>query len=165
MAEEGSENLPREIETILEEADQKIFQSIAPNERPKVARLVRVVSQRYFSGPLPPPEILAQYDDIVPGSAKLIFAMVEKQSAHRILLEDRTNKAQTEQSGRGQWMAFVVAMAFLGGSLWISHDGYPAVGAVLGGATVVSLATAFILGKRGQQRDLEQERPGGRRKK
>jgi hypothetical protein len=62
-------------------------------------------------------------------------------------------------------MAFIVALAFLGGSLWISHDGYPVVGAMLGGATLVSLVTAFILGKRAQQKDLEQKRSGGRRKK
>jgi uncharacterized membrane protein len=91
--------------------------------------------------------------------------MAEEQSAHRRLLEDRTNDAQVRQSGRGQWMAFIVALAFLGGSLWITHDGYPAVGATLGGATVVSLATAFILGKRAQQKDLEQKRTGVRRKK
>jgi uncharacterized membrane protein len=91
--------------------------------------------------------------------------MAEEQSAHRRLLEDRTNDAQVRQSARGQWMAFIVALAFLGGSLWITHDGYPAVGATLGGATVVSLATAFILGKRAQQKDLEQKRTGVRRKK
>jgi hypothetical protein len=62
MAEEKSENPVQQIETILHEADPKIFDSIAPKERQKVARLVSVVlerQERHFSGPLPPPEALA----------------------------------------------------------------------------------------------------------
>ena len=59
MAEEKSENPVQQIETILHEADPKIFDSIAPKERQKVARLVSVVlerQERQFSGPLPPPD-------------------------------------------------------------------------------------------------------------
>ncbi len=124
-----------------------------------------MVFQRYFSGPLPPPEVLAQYNEIVPGAAERILKMAEEQSAHRRRLEDKTISAQLHESGRGQWMALIVTLEFPGGSLWITHDGYPAVGATLSSATVVSLATVFILGKRAQQKDLEQKRSGSRRKK
>jgi uncharacterized membrane protein len=40
-----------------------------------------------FSGPLPPPTLLDQYNKIVPGSAKTIIEMAEGQSKHRQELE------------------------------------------------------------------------------
>jgi uncharacterized membrane protein len=90
MVYEPSEKPSREIETILKEADPKTFESLDPKERQKVAQLVSVVFQRHFSGPLPPPEILAQYNEIVPGAAERILKMAEEQSAHRRGLEDKT---------------------------------------------------------------------------
>jgi uncharacterized membrane protein len=67
----------------LHEADPKTFDSISPKERPKVARLVNVVFQRHFSGPLPPPEVLAHYNEVVPGAAERILTLTEEQSAYR----------------------------------------------------------------------------------
>lgn len=42
-----------------------------------------VVQATAFSGPLPPPQVLAQYESILPGSANRILSMAEKQSEHR----------------------------------------------------------------------------------
>jgi uncharacterized membrane protein len=36
-----------------------------------------------FSGPLPPPEVLQNYNQITPGAADRIISMAEKQSQHR----------------------------------------------------------------------------------
>jgi uncharacterized membrane protein len=36
------------------------------------------IQQSYHSGPLPPPAIIAQYDEIVPGAAERIIQMAEK---------------------------------------------------------------------------------------
>ena len=35
-----------------------------------------------FSGPLPPPELLKQYDEVVPGAADRIISMAEAEQAH-----------------------------------------------------------------------------------
>lgn len=42
-----------------------------------------------FSGPIPPPKILAEYEKIVPGSGDRIIKMAEHQMAHRHRMEDR----------------------------------------------------------------------------
>jgi len=47
---------------------------------------VTEVSQS-FSGPLPPPEILRKFDEVVPGAAERIIKMAEDQSIHRKELE------------------------------------------------------------------------------
>ncbi|MBY0460111.1 MAG: DUF2335 domain-containing protein, partial [Gemmataceae bacterium] len=42
-----------------------------------------VVIGASFQGPLPPPAILAQYNQVLDGAAERIFQMAEKQAAHR----------------------------------------------------------------------------------
>lgn len=54
---------------------------------------VHQVSQmEAWHGPLPPPESLKQYDNIVPGAAERILSMAEKEMSHRHHKEDRTLK-------------------------------------------------------------------------
>jgi hypothetical protein len=56
---------------------------IAPRNVPNVA--ISKVETTSFQGPLPHPQILSQYDQIVPGSAERIISQWESQSRHRQL--------------------------------------------------------------------------------
>ena len=40
-----------------------------------------------FHGPLPPPDIIREYESILPGSADRIFALAESEAVHRRELE------------------------------------------------------------------------------
>lgn len=73
-----------------------------------------------FKGPLPPPQILQQYNDIVPGAAERILSMAEDMASHQRDIQSRAididsmivgsdNRARTS----GQWMAFgIVILSF-----------------------------------------------------
>jgi uncharacterized membrane protein len=159
----------QQLETLIKEIDPKTFESIPQKVRPKVAQLVQAAviqtSISFSSGPLPPPESLARYNEIVPGAAERILRMAETQSDHRKQLENRTVDSQIRQSDRGQWLAFAIAIAFLIGAVITALYGHDTVAGILGGATVVSLAGAFIAGKVQQQRNLAEKRPGVRPRK
>lgn len=45
------------------------------------------------SGPLPAPEDLARYDDLLPGAAERIFAMAEREQNHRLSMEREAMEA------------------------------------------------------------------------
>jgi uncharacterized membrane protein len=134
-----------------------------PNVDPKTFATIAAVVQAQvsqFISPLPDPSILARYNEIVPGSAERILKLTENQSAHRIKLEDTALTAQISESKRGQWIAAVISVLFLVGSVLVTLKGHNAVGAVLGGGTVVTLVTAFVGSKRQQRTDLLQKRFG-----
>ena len=38
----------------------------------------------FYQGPLPPPETLRGYNELIPNAAERIFAVFEKQAAHRM---------------------------------------------------------------------------------
>src|SRR5688572_18904082 len=57
----------------------------SPHHKATMAVLMREQSMT-FSGPLPPPALLAQYEQIAPGAAQQIIAMAEREQAfsHKI---------------------------------------------------------------------------------
>jgi hypothetical protein len=56
-------------------------------------------------------------------------------------------RKQVMLSARGQWMATVLAVLCIAASVAVTLEGHDWVGGVLGGSTVVSLATVFIVGQ------------------
>lgn len=54
---------------------------------------------------------------------------------------------QVKLSARGQWMATGLAVICIVASVVVTLQGHDWVGGVLGGSTVVSLATVFIVGQ------------------
>ncbi len=113
------------------------------------------VTSLSYSGPLPPPQILRQFEEIVPGSAERILSAFEKESEHRREIE----KVQAgigkhailhELADRRMGLVFggLAAFGALGLAALALVLGHPlgAVATVIG--TVASLAGVFIYGRR-----------------
>ena len=54
-----------------------------------------------FSGPIPPPDILAKYNDILPGLADRIMKQAEAKTIHRIELENKVIQSDIINSRLG----------------------------------------------------------------
>lgn len=98
------------------------------------------------SGPIPSPETLAGYDDVVPGSAKMLIEWTREQSKHRMYLERRTIDSDANRSWAGLAAGFILCLAaiIIGGALvYLDHDwaGVSFVGAAFGTGL-----TTFIYG-------------------
>src|SRR3989338_6599528 len=110
-----------------------------------------------FSGPLPPPETLKKFDEVVPGAAERIIKMAEGQFVHRTELEKLVIKSDVEQSKRGQLFGFAIAVigfvtaiiAILNGEQWAAG--------IMGGATLATLAGVFVYGSRSRSKEREEK--------
>lgn len=111
---------------------------------PKVVGVAESVS---FSGPLPPPPVLKQYDDLVPGSAERIIRITERALDHQIDFGSTALRAVVANTKRGQVLGFVVVIAALVCSMIALYTGHESVAQILGGGTVISLAAIFVLGR------------------
>ncbi|MBZ5526969.1 MAG: DUF2335 domain-containing protein [Acidobacteriia bacterium] len=108
-----------------------------------------------FSGPLPPPEILEKYNQVMPGLAERIIGMAEQQSRHRQGLERTVVDSNAFVQKIGPFLGFIVAMtAVIGGIFLIlkGKDGY-GLAAIIG--ALASLAGVFIYGKSRQRKELD----------
>jgi len=114
--------------------------------RPKEVQEVQVVQEAY-SGPLPHPAILQQYNKIVPGAAERILEMAEQNAKHRRNLQFAALKAQKSEIRIGQLFGFGIGISALSTSIVAMYFGFPAVAGIIGGTTVVGLVTVFVIGR------------------
>ena len=81
-----------------------------------------------FQGPLPPPQILHQYDEIVPGSAERIISSFENQVQHRQELEKKVITSDIRQSYFGAVLGFIIALSAIGSGTFLAYIGRPTEG-------------------------------------
>ena len=107
--------------------------------------VTRTVSQSY-SGPVPPPNILKEYDLVVPGAAARILAQAEAQTQHRIKLEDRVTNSDIRKSYWGLGIGAVVSLVPVVGGCILVALGHDTAGAAIAGTSLASLAAVFVYG-------------------
>lgn len=142
---QGVGELPEELEKALQEIPEEI--------REKVLQAFLGISiQKFssFSGPLPPPALLNEYSDIVENGAERIFQMTEKQSNHRMQLENHALREELDQSRRGQNFGFILGLVGLILATILAIMGHEVVAGIFGTTTIVGLVTVFVIGKRAQ---------------
>lgn len=153
-----------EIKKQLSSTDPKVFEGLNKEKIQRIVKSVSVTMHKSHSGPLPDPETLAQYSEIIPNGAERIMLMAEKQLDHRIKMENKVISGQLFQSNLGQILAFLIGIAALGSATFVIISGHEWTGVVLGVGGLTSLVTAFIKGKSQQAKDLENKNPQSRRR-
>ena len=129
---------------------------VPTQEEQKATRKLTVAqSQSFFSGPIPQPLMLKQYEEILPGSAERIFAMAEKEAEHIRLMDAAVLDAQKGDNRRGQWLAFGVCtlMAAVGITALILN--HPVTASIVCGSTLTGLVAVFITGRTGTNKQDE----------
>jgi len=145
-----SDEIPKADIVVREEAADK------PDKKSSITSLLLQAHQ--FSGPLPPPDVLDQYNKIHPGAADRIICMAEQQGEHRRHLEKVTIEADAFSEKIGPFLGFIIAMTVILGGIWLISRGLRAEGLAAVLAAVAAPVGLFIYGKRQQQRELESKR-------
>ncbi|MGU9970910.1 DUF2335 domain-containing protein [Limosilactobacillus fermentum] len=97
-----------------------------------------------YSGPIPAPHILEQYDEIDPGAAKLIIENGVDESRHRRDMESKILEMSRKKDLRRDWMAiFMGSLAMVIGGFLIYKNHY-VVGTIFSGISVIGLVGQFL---------------------
>lgn len=120
-----------------------------------------VVQATMHSGPLPPPEVLQKYEQIVPGTARTIINMAEQQSLHRRQIEKIVIEAGARDSKYGIGAGLLVSLATISLAGFAIHMGHATAGATIATSTVVGLAGVFVYGTRSNREERQQRSQGG----
>lgn len=115
---------------------------------------VEISEVRKFHGPLPPPEMLQQYEQVQPGLIALITERSGKEQDFRHEMnrrlqdrEDCTLRHLAMKTYAGQACAFVLALSGICGGIWLSANDHKVEGLGTVITTVAALAATFITGK------------------
>lgn len=127
----------------------------------KVATVVTRVMAREFRGPIPAPDILAEYENISPGFADRIISMAERQSQHRQEIEKTQVKAESRDSLLGVIFAFLLGGGSLTGCVlmvsWVPNSVGAICGAVLGVTGISAIVGTFLKNTRKQSKNAQKE--------
>ncbi|MCG2809752.1 MAG: DUF2335 domain-containing protein [Candidatus Portnoybacteria bacterium] len=121
--------------------------------------VVERATAHFSSGPLPPPAILEQYNQVVPGAAERILAMAESQSNHRRKIESMVIESDIKNSRLGLVFGLIIGLAGILATVTIAIFGHPVLSGVIGFSTLSSLVGVFVYGSR----ERRQEREGAKR--
>lgn len=146
----------KKIEQQLVQANPDVFKGIPAPKKKELLQLMAVQVTSH-SGPIPDPENLARYNEIIPNGADRIMTMAEKQQDHRIALEKKVVGRQTFQSGVGQVFGLIIGLAAILTGGYCILEGHEVGGSILGGAGLTGLVSVFVIGKRTQRQSLQQK--------
>lgn len=135
-------------------------QQTLQHEKPRGPLLV---ARSMFSGPMPPPELVREYELILPGAAKYFFSALERQALHRHEMERRTLDAAICNETVGMWLAFVLAVIVIGAGTFLIHEGKDPQGLSLIVGTMVSLCAVFAYSRTRTRREAGENRSAGNR--
>jgi uncharacterized membrane protein len=131
------------------------------NEQDLKRIVVQTMRAQIFQGPLPPPNVLSEYDKISPGFAERIMKMAEEQGSHRRECEKAALHGDLKNAFRGSWFAFILGvLAIVSGTvLYLFGKDLPGFSTFIAGLGTIILA--FIVGARQRRKERVQKYGAG----
>jgi len=114
-----------------------------------------ITKSQLYAGPLPSPDLLKKFDEIVPGSADRLITQFEEQSKHRRTLEQKVIGNDICLSRIGIIFGFLIGMTAIIGGLLISLQGKELSGGMISGSGIIGLVSVFVYGSRSKRKYLE----------
>ncbi len=143
------------------------------SERPMSSSVQKTAAQQLvaqttsFSGPIPSPATLDEYNQISPGLADRIVSMAETQATHRREIEHKAMSADiSDQSKKfseariGQFCALIIGLAAIAAGTYAATNGAQWPGSLIGGGGVIGLVSVFIYGRQHSRDTTPQEQDG-----
>lgn len=138
----SGKNLPSKSEPTLDSPETKfddILSKLPPGTSPEV---IEEISQSIsYSGPLPPPAMLEQYNNIAPGAANRIIAMAETEQNIR----KRDNGWMLFNDGIRVWGSTIVSLSLIGAGVFCAYIEQPWLGGVFVASGAVPTIMKFML--------------------
>ncbi|MCK4027398.1 DUF2335 domain-containing protein [Streptococcus suis] len=110
-----------------------------------------------YSGPIPHPQLLKEFNDVIPNGADRIMTMAEKQSGHRIILEEKVVNANNRDSFLGVVFAGVIALLIVLGAIFLIYNNKDIQGFSLLIGTSVAYISVFLKSKSRDDKDLKEK--------
>ncbi len=123
-------------------------------ERPRTARTAAAAGPAAGStdaptGPLPSPDAVQRYEQVLPGAADRIMKLLESQSEHRMDMETALVEGALRTERLGQVFGLSIVVVVFAVSAWLIDGGHGISGTVLGVTDLVALIAVFLRGRGG----------------
>jgi uncharacterized membrane protein len=144
---EKGEGSPPNVETSLTPVIQAVLEKGEPPAQAaaEIVSEVRTVISRH-RGPLPDPETLSAYNQLIPNGAERCMTLVERESAHRHAQEDRIVRTNLNLMVRGQYIGLGLVVLLAAAGVWLGLTGHDWLAGTVFTTTIVGVITVFVVG-------------------
>jgi uncharacterized membrane protein len=126
-------------------------QTASPQQQPQHSQSRLIATQTGWSGPLPSPDALDKFNQIIPNGADRIVAMAEREQTHRIDTESRGLTATIAEAKRGQYLGAGISLMALAGAAFTAYIGaHWSVSVAFIGLTILGVVRALIRPRKDQ---------------
>lgn len=127
--------------------------------QPSVELSAGMVISSSYAGPIPPPAMMREFNELVPGIAEKIFQLAEDQARHRMSLEQGVIRSNIKKSLYGMWLGFALGVGVIFVAYTSITAGHATQGAAMTIFALVSMVTVFAVGIRSaRQERIEKSR-------
>lgn len=152
---DGSDVLPEVL-------SREVWEAI-PKEKQEILQTALRMQFEMIRSPLLPPNLLKEYDEVLPGLAAKLVEWTEAESSHRRVMEKRAFDETRNLQAKGQWFGLTVSIFGLTMSaltIYLAPPGYATPAAWT--ATVIAIvsvggpfAARLLAGRIGKQSDAD----------
>ena len=123
------------------------------HHEPLPSEFRREIIHREWHYPLPPPEILEKYNDIVPNMAERLLSNLEFQTKHRCEIEKHVIFSRSSNMKRGQYIAGIISIAVIVVATYLAVNGHPILAGSIVGFDFIGLTSAYCVGQYTQREE------------
>ena len=124
----------------------------AKANNPPTRRQIVAAARRQWSGPLPDPQSLGDFDAIIPYGAERIMRMSEKEQDHRIEFENARLNIMAGDTRRGHYLGLIISICAIIGAVYTASIGaHWTVSVALVGVPILGIVRAIVGNKTERQ--------------
>ena len=139
------------IDRIEDAIERALEGKVQKRDLPEVARrITQIVVSEQFSGPMPHPKHLREYESVLPGSAERLLSMAERNLDSNVAIQTAVVKAEISDRKLGMWLgATLFALLIIGAFSALFVTDNPLVPGLFLGTAAIGGVVAFIRGRNG----------------
>lgn len=139
-----------QIIDLIESQPSEIQEEIAENI------LARQVQSVNYSGPIPHPILLKEFNEVIPDGANRIMVMAETQAEHRQKLESKMIEANNRDSLLGVIFGGSIGLLAVGGSIFLIAIDKSIAGLAVMFSALATLVAVYFKGNKKDKQELEE---------
>ena len=124
-----------------------VLESLPKEKREVIQSVMFAMEQKAYSGPIPPAEEFAGYEEVLKGSANRILSMAENSADHRMKMEKDILEKDFRLKRLGYLAGAALVIMFGVFSFVLGLKDHDELASKIGVTTVVAVAVIFVLNK------------------
>lgn len=145
-------NQKDELLNEIDPAVKAIVEKLPDEQRNVILKSMTIAE---YHGPIPPPALLKQYNEVIPDAAERILRMAEGEQLHRHKTFNWMVRASIIRRFLGLFLGVAIVAAVLYVSYLFAMADHDTLAGTFGTITIVSLAVIFVLNREPSKMDKE----------